>query len=60
MDNFTRKELQELRERAVGHAKSVPNNHWQRAYRQLADAADRLDAMEARTEERVVEEVETR
>jgi len=36
----------------VENAKAVPNNHWQRAYKQLADAADRLDAMETRTEEK--------
>ena len=49
---FEREELQDLRARAVELAESVPNNHWQRAYRQLADALDRLDAMEARTEDK--------
>jgi len=51
MKEFTREELQNLCKKAEENAKAVPNNHWIRAYRQLADAADRLDAMEARTEE---------
>lgn len=51
MKDFDRKELQELRQRAEEHAESIPNNHWKRAYEQLTDALDRLDAMEARTEE---------
>ena len=50
--DFEREELQDMRDRAVGRAETVTNNHWKRAYKQLADAADRLDAMEARTEER--------
>lgn len=53
MIEFTREELQNIRDKAVDNAKSVPNNHWQRAYKQFAGAADRLDAMEARVEERV-------
>ncbi len=48
---FTREELQGIRDKAVENADSVPNNFWQRAYKQLADAADKLDAMEARTED---------
>ncbi len=52
MEEFTREELKDLRDKAVANAESVPNNHWQRAYRQLADALDRLDAMEARAEDR--------
>lgn len=51
-ETFTREVLQGIRDDAVRASESVPNNHWQRAYRQLADAADRLDAMEARTEEK--------
>ena len=51
-EQFTREELQDIRERAVENAEAVKNNHWKRAYKQLADAADRLDAMEARTEDR--------
>ena len=50
MKEFTREELQNIREKAVDNAESVANNHWKRAYKQLADAVDRLDAMEARTE----------
>ena len=50
--DFEREELQEIRDRAIGRAKTVTNNHWRRAYKQFADAADRIDAMEARTEER--------
>lgn len=52
MDKFTREVFQGIRDDAVEMVESVPNNHWQRAYKQLADAADRLDAMEARTEEK--------
>ena len=51
MKNFTREELQDLRERAkdragVGHL----NASWKRAYLRLADAAATLDAFIARTE----------
>ena len=53
MSEFTREELQDIRNKAVESAEAVANNHWQRAYKQLADAADRLDAMEARTEDRI-------
>ena len=49
---FTREELRDIRNEAVKCSEAVQNNHWQRAYRQLADAADRLDAMEARTEDK--------
>lgn len=52
LKEFTREELRSIRKKAVDNAEAVPNNHWQRAYRQLADAADRLDAMEARTEDK--------
>lgn len=52
MEMFSREVLQGIRNDAVKMAESVPNNHWQRAYKQLADAADRLDAMEARTEDK--------
>ncbi len=48
---FTREELQNIRDKAVENASQVPNSSWQRAFKQLADAADRLDAMEARTED---------
>ena len=50
--DFEREELQEMRDRAVDNAEIVANNHWKRAYKQLADAADRLDAMIARTEDK--------
>lgn len=59
MDNtedFTREELQEIRAKAVNNAEAVANNHWKRAYKQLADATDRLDAMMARTEDKEPDE----
>lgn len=46
---FSREVLQGIRDDAWDIAKEIPNEIWQRAYRQLADVADRLDAMEART-----------
>lgn len=46
---FTREELIEIRERAESLAREKINPLWQRAYLALADAADKLDAMEART-----------
>lgn len=46
----TREQLQDIRDKAEDAANTVKNIHWQRAYRDLADAADKLDAMEARTE----------
>ena len=51
MSDFEREELQAIRDKAVENAEHVANNHWRRAYKQLADAADKLDAMEARTED---------
>ncbi len=51
MKEFEREELQDIRAKAEENAEAVANNHWKRAYKQLADAADRLDAMEARSEE---------
>ena len=49
---FERHELIELREKAQHYAaiKNL-NPDWQRAYLGLADAADRIDAMIARTED---------
>ena len=41
--------LQDLREGAERQAKEVKSETWIRAYLRLADAADCLDAMEART-----------
>ena len=49
MSEFERKELWEIRSRAEKQAEIVANPHWKRAYHWLADAADRLDAMIART-----------
>lgn len=40
--------LQELRDTAAGMAAGNLNPDWVRAYLALADAADRLDAMDAR------------
>ena len=50
--NFSdRKWLIEMREAALQQAEiSYLNSSWSRAYIQLADAFDRLDAMVARTE----------
>jgi len=47
--DFTREELQDLSERAVKMQRQVKNSFWKRAYLRLADAANALDAMEART-----------
>ena len=45
-----REELQEIRKKAKKSAENVENPDWIYAYTQLAMAADRLDAMIARTE----------
>lgn len=51
---FSREELIELRGRAEKEAQIEGiNETWKRAYLALADAADHLDAMEARTEAKV-------
>ena len=42
--------MQELRDTANGMAVGNLNPDWVRAYEALADAADRLDAMQARCE----------
>ncbi len=52
MSNFTRDELQDICLRAQEHANVVKNTNWIDAYGDLAAAADRLDAMEARTEDK--------
>ena len=52
--DFEREELQEIRDRAVGITETVGNDHWKQALKQLAGAADRLDAMIARTEDKEV------
>ncbi len=50
--DFEREELQDIRKKAVKNAGSRANNLWTRAYKQLVDAADRLDAMMARSEDK--------
>jgi len=53
-----RKYLQNIREVAVNKAKCQGlNSSWKRAYEALADSADRLDAMNARCEDREKEVV---
>lgn len=42
--------IQELRDTAKGMCTNNLNPDWARAYEALADAADRLDAMQARLE----------
>ncbi len=42
--------MQELRDTAIGMCAGNLNPDWVRAYEALADAADRLDAMQARCE----------
>lgn len=48
---FNRERLQKIEEEAFQESGSVTNSQWRRALIQLADAADRLDAMIARTED---------
>jgi len=50
MDIINRSCLQEIREGANGMANGNLNPDWKRAYENLADAADRLDAMQARSD----------
>jgi len=49
---FTRKELQELSQRACKLKNIIDNPYWKRAYERLEDAANILDAFMARTEEK--------
>jgi len=50
-ESFYREELQLIRERAISHSRvDGLNLSWKRAYEDLANAADHLDAMEARCE----------
>lgn len=52
--DFDRQELQGIRGRASVLGKEVITNAlWKRAYLKLADAADCLDAMVARTQEKL-------
>ena len=48
MEDFEREELQGIREKADINSVCA-NSHWQRAYERLADAADTLDGMMARS-----------
>ena len=51
MSTFTRKELQDLREKARVQSEIVGlTPSWQRAYLRVADAADHLEAMIVRIE----------
>ena len=52
MESFTREELQTIRKKAVENANEVKNSYWKNAYIEFAYAADKLDAMEARTEDK--------
>lgn len=57
MTTWSRREMQDLRERAKNMAGVVGTNpDWSRAYLSLADAADRLDAMIARTQDQEVQD----
>ena len=47
-----RDRMQDIRHFATSRAEDVKNSLWIRAYQALADAADKVDAMLARTEER--------
>jgi len=49
---FTREELQAIKNKAMNERDTISNKYWKRALVALADAADRVDAMIARTEER--------
>ena len=55
MKEFTREELQEICSRADERSDEVKNEFWKEAYFKLAIAANTLDAMEARTEEKTEE-----
>jgi hypothetical protein len=50
MREFTREELQNIRDRAEDSAQVFPSIYWKRAYENLADSANNLDAIMARTE----------
>lgn len=52
MESFTREELQNICLRATECAKTFKNLNWIDACGDLAAAAGRLDAMEARTEDK--------
>ena len=46
---FSREELWDIRGRAASEAEGAESEYWQRAYEALADAADRVDALIARS-----------
>ena len=51
---FTRNELIELREKALKTSEVTHlSEQWKRAFEKLADSADYIDAMIARTEEKI-------
>jgi len=50
---FDRERLQEIREEAMQESACSVNILWKRAFTQFANAADRLDAMIARTEDHI-------
>ena len=52
VDLNSRTYLQKLRREAEKREKEVANPYWRRAYIDLADAVDRLDAITARVEEK--------
>ena len=54
--DLNRQELQEIREAALEGELTCENELWKRAYRDLQDVADRLDAMRARCEGPVQDE----
>ena len=45
-----RKDYQKIRDDALELSESVENLNWKRVYQELASVADKLDAMEARTQ----------
>jgi len=49
MANGEREKMQDLREWAEKCAKEIESELWKRAYLNLADAADKIDAMITRT-----------
>ena len=51
---FDRQFLQDLRDVAYGMTTANLNPDWVRAYQAMADAADRLDAMTARSQITVI------
>ena len=50
MDLQKREDLRELREQALKRAYTIPDNSWRKAYKDIANAANVLDAFIARIE----------